>query len=230
MEVLFHRDLRYLEILLLNAERAWAHAMQLKDESELEPRRVHHSMRKLMHACEISGVLLRICSAEGGKCKVDARTSIEAKAYHEYMLGVLAQNKRNWSDALKSFKSALALYERIKELVTEEKREAYDAQISEVKPLINFCAYNLGESLDENPTTVTELELDFEDKLKMMSKSNVVNEGDVKATSFAWLGQTVQVKLPFWSTFLTSIGNYKQEISKALNDEAKIGLLDSLLG
>ena len=114
--------------------------MQLKDESELEPRRIHHSVRKLAHACEVAKQLEKICNIEGGsRCRVDGRTSLEAKAYYHYMEGLYCQTKREWSKASSNFKNSVALYEKIKLILPEDKREPYDAQLSEVyKIVFNF--------------------------------------------------------------------------------------------
>ena len=201
--------------------------MQLKDESELEPRRVHHSIRKLAHACEVAKGLEKICDIEGGsRCKVDARSSLEAKAYYHYMEGLYCQTRREWSKALNNFKSAVALYEKIKLILEEEKQEPYEAQISEIKPLINFCSYNMGDSSEaDNTSAVSEL-IDNFDRLKLLK----TNAGAEEQFSFSWLGQTIHLKLSYWQNFMTTMENFKAEMNNAVNEESKISVLDNLLG
>ena len=67
--------IRYLHLPLMDAERAWATAMQLKSEANTEPRKRFHMLSRLRKALQHADLLVKLC--ESNKC--DARTKLEAQ-------------------------------------------------------------------------------------------------------------------------------------------------------
>jgi len=57
----FHHQLPYAH-MVLGAERAWAYAMQLKQESNTEPRKRFHLVNKLRRACFYALQLQELCN------------------------------------------------------------------------------------------------------------------------------------------------------------------------
>jgi len=55
-------DERFIHIPLISAERAWAYAMQLKQESNTEPRKRFHLISKLRRACFYALQLQELCN------------------------------------------------------------------------------------------------------------------------------------------------------------------------
>ena len=70
---------RYLYLPLVDAERAWASAMQLKSEANTEPRKRFHMVSRLKKAVVHAETLFSLC--ESDKC--DARTKLEAQVDHQ---------------------------------------------------------------------------------------------------------------------------------------------------
>ena len=68
-------DRRFLLLELVNAERAWSYAMQLKQEANTEPRKRFHLTSRLRKAVKHALQLERLCESE----RVDARTKLEAQ-------------------------------------------------------------------------------------------------------------------------------------------------------
>lgn len=66
---------RYLHIPLMDAERAWSHAMELKLLANTELRKKFHYIRRLRKAASHATQLEELCS--GDVC--DARTKLEAQ-------------------------------------------------------------------------------------------------------------------------------------------------------
>lgn len=56
-----HADVRFLHIPLIMAERAWAYAMQLRQESNTEPRKRFHLVGKMRKACSYALQLQELC-------------------------------------------------------------------------------------------------------------------------------------------------------------------------
>jgi len=61
---------------LIDAERAWAYAMQLKSEANTELRKRFHMMSRLRKAVQHASTLDRLCNDSG---LFDARTKLEVE-------------------------------------------------------------------------------------------------------------------------------------------------------
>lgn len=58
--------LRFLELVLLFSERAWAESMSLKEiEQSVNPRAKHHAARRLAKSSKWAKHLLLLCNAKG---------------------------------------------------------------------------------------------------------------------------------------------------------------------
>ena len=66
---------RYLHIPLMDAERAWSHAMELKLLANTELRKKFHYIRRLRKAASHASQLEELCHAEA----CDARTKLESQ-------------------------------------------------------------------------------------------------------------------------------------------------------
>lgn len=94
---------RFLYIPLINAERAWAYGMQLKQEANTEIRKRFHLLRRLRRAVAHSSKLLQLCE-QCGRC--DTRTKLEAQAYAAWMLGNVQFEQQRWKEAFDNFGNA----------------------------------------------------------------------------------------------------------------------------
>lgn len=54
--------MRYLEICVVLAERAWSYAMQLRQEANTEPRKRFHLIRRLRKSVGLSIILESLCN------------------------------------------------------------------------------------------------------------------------------------------------------------------------
>jgi len=133
-------DAKFLQIPLMSAERAWALAMQLKQEANSEPRKRFHLMERLRKAVKHAAELAVFGDALG-----DARTKLETQAYHAWMNGTLSFELEHWENALQSFDRAKTIYNRLGEAFSEETKTVYVQKVDEIEPSIRYCAYNIGE-------------------------------------------------------------------------------------
>jgi signal recognition particle subunit SRP68 len=131
---------RILYIPLMNAERAWSYAMQLKHEiTESDSSRLKFSMMsRLQKAAAHSKQLSDLCAARG-----DDRTILEAQAYAAAMAGYLLLEKEDWKDALENFVAASSIYEELGKLGSVEQQDLFETQVTDLKPNIRYCKYNL---------------------------------------------------------------------------------------
>ena len=68
---------RYLLLVLMEAERSWSYAMQLKQEANTEPRKRFHLMSRLRKAAKHGQKLEKLCESPS----IDAKTKLEAQVH-----------------------------------------------------------------------------------------------------------------------------------------------------
>lgn len=147
--------LRYLYIPLIEAERCWAYAMSLKQESNTEHRKKFHLIRKLRKSVVYAKELLDLCHEEPTKC--DARTKLESQAYYCYLSGIYFFETEKWRKASNFLQKAQAIYVKLFEAIRDDDSASlYQDRLDELKPTLRFCAFNLGDQEGK----------DFLDKLK----------------------------------------------------------------
>ena len=131
---------RHLQIVLLDCERAWALAQELKDDMPAEghSRIASHIVRRLKKASKCGGQLASICEKN-----CDARTSLEAQAYASYLEGLYRQEVEEWKDALSCMESANTIYTKLMSVASESEKVAYSSRLDEIAPSIRYCQYNI---------------------------------------------------------------------------------------
>ncbi|KAG8321417.1 signal recognition particle subunit srp68 [Homalodisca vitripennis] len=96
------KDERYLLIPLMLAERAWSHAMQLRQEANTEPRKRFRLVHRLRKATVYALQLQKLCETD----KCDARTKLEAQAYVAWIHGSLHFELQLWKPAMENLNKA----------------------------------------------------------------------------------------------------------------------------
>lgn len=138
-------EAKSLTLFLINAERAWSYAMQLKNDITNNPddssRKTFHMLRRLRKAAVHAKKLKELCAQHG-----DARTQLEAEAYSSYMSGVYALEKNNIPDAAQSFSCAKAVYEELSKVGGEDNKEMCVARIADIEPSLRYCKYAIKRS------------------------------------------------------------------------------------
>uniref|UniRef100_A0A8C6TP42 Signal recognition particle subunit SRP68 n=1 Tax=Neogobius melanostomus TaxID=47308 RepID=A0A8C6TP42_9GOBI len=112
-------DSRYLLIVLMEAERAWSYAMQLKQEANTEPRKRFHLLARLRKAAKHSERLEKLCESQ----RVDAKTKLEAQAYTAYLTGMVEFELQEWKRAMEAFNKCNSMTEWTKQAATMSEVE-----------------------------------------------------------------------------------------------------------
>lgn len=134
---------RYLLIPLMSAERSWAHANQLKQEANTEPRKKFHLVRRYKKAVKYALSLQAICISSP---KCDARTKLEASAYAAYLSGLFFFETEEWHKAMDHLKKAQTIYEKLFQAISDEDvANHYRQRCDEIKPTLRYCQFNIGE-------------------------------------------------------------------------------------
>uniref|UniRef100_A0A1B6CIN9 Signal recognition particle subunit SRP68 n=1 Tax=Clastoptera arizonana TaxID=38151 RepID=A0A1B6CIN9_9HEMI len=135
------KDEKYLYIPLMLAERAWGHAMQLRQEANTEPRKRFHLIQRLRKSTSYALQLQKLCESE----KCDARTKLEAQAYVAWIHGSLHFELQMWKPAMENLKKAQMVYEKLASALNEEEQVVYRQKSEDLAPSLRYCAYNIGD-------------------------------------------------------------------------------------
>lgn len=140
-------DVRFLEVLVVQAERAWSYAVQLKADnaaaSTVNPRWRHHSIQRFSKAVQISRKLESVSKVHG-----DQRTQLEAEAYHLFMAGAWLLEKERWEEASNKLLHCRRVVEHLGLASDQAESQLYKAKVQEMAPMIRECRYNLGKGYD----------------------------------------------------------------------------------
>ncbi|CAM9304369.1 unnamed protein product [Scytosiphon promiscuus] len=129
----------HLEIPLMTAERAWAYAMQRKQETAGAPYRVRrHVVTRLAKAAKWAGDLEALCLKTA-----DERTCLEATAYCAWMSGNLLLEKEAWRDALDRYSTAHRICQELGKVGRIEDQDLFSRRVEEIEPILRYCRYNL---------------------------------------------------------------------------------------
>ncbi|XP_073997012.1 signal recognition particle 68 [Rhodnius prolixus] len=216
------KDERYLYIPLMLSERAWGYAMQLRQESNTEPRKRFHLVSKLRKAVHYAEQLESLCQSE----LCDARSKLESQAYAAWIRGSFFFEVKAWKEAMDNLQQAQVVYEKLCSAVNESDQAVYKNKCEELVPSLRYCAYSIGDN-----TAISDLKslhgtaqgelLDTLDRLMAEARQK---EGGGGVSEVSWQGRTVGVKHPIVSTFLST----EQELDAALEGQTSEANIDKL--
>lgn len=125
-------------LVLLQAERAWAYAEDLKEmNSEGDVRKHHHRVARLNRAAKWSRDLHELTVA-----RCDENTQLQAEGYHYEKVGLVELAKLNYEPALEAYTKAkdvwtkLASVSSLKELILQ--------RVGDLEQNRRLCGYKLG--------------------------------------------------------------------------------------
>ncbi|KAH8380073.1 hypothetical protein KR009_008748 [Drosophila setifemur] len=219
-------DERFIHIPLISAERAWAYAMQLKQESNTEPRKRFHLINKLRRACFYALQLQELCNTDA----FDARTKLECEAYVAWMHGTLHFELQLWKTAGEHLKRAQVVYENLAKALPDDEQELYRAKVNEFTPNLRYCAYNIsggasGGNIDEILELRAQGMLENLDVLVSQTKT----ESSEGLQTIEWRGRKVTVRPEKVRLFLLSAQELDKSLAKATKLDAKIELIERIL-
>jgi signal recognition particle subunit SRP68 len=141
------QDARYIEILLIQAERAWGYGVQLKADNataaQANTRWRHHSIARLAKAVKWAKFLESVC-----KIHTDQRTQLEAEAYSAFIEGAWLVEREDWSDALAKLTRCRKVCEHLGLASEQADAAVFRALSQELAPAVRECRYNLGMAYD----------------------------------------------------------------------------------
>lgn len=229
-------DERFLYLPLMLAERAWSYAMQLRQESNTEPRKRFHLINKLRRACVYSLQLQELCLASQ---RLDDKTKLEVEAYVACMHGNLHFELGLWQTAAENFKKSLIIYENLIKVMQATSADAelcelYKAKVEELKPNLRYCAYNLGSKSDDAAATIDEvLELRRTQGAGALIDLESFKTAQIQGANLEtieWRNYKIQIRLPEKvRMFLLSLQDLDKSIEQAKSLQNKIDIIETVL-
>ncbi|XP_023585188.1 signal recognition particle subunit SRP68 [Trichechus manatus latirostris] len=217
-------DNRYLLLILMDAERAWSYAMQLKQEANTEPRKRFHLLSRLRKAVKHAEELERLCESN----RVDAKTKLEAQAYTAYLAGMLRFEHQEWKAAIEAFNKCKTIYEKLASAFTEEQAVLYSQRVEEISPNIRYCAYNIGDQSAINELMQMRLRSGGTEGLLAEKLEALISQTRAKQAAtmseVLWRGRTVPVKIDKVRIFLLGLADNEEAITQ-VRRRAHSGLL-----
>lgn len=217
------KDEKFLYLPLIQAERAWGYAMQLKQESNTEPRKKFHLISRLRKAVSHTMHLEYICQSP----LCDARTKLEAQAYSAWMQGTLHFELQDWKVASEKLLLAQTIYEKLASALNEDEQILYKQRVEELNPNLRYCAYNIGDSTAQ------------QDLLNMRGQGGkseldtlIAQTREKQAASLlevTWRGRTVPVRLEKIRVFLLAYQSLGATLKKATDSEDQLSAYETLL-
>uniref|UniRef100_A0A673JIL1 Signal recognition particle subunit SRP68 n=1 Tax=Sinocyclocheilus rhinocerous TaxID=307959 RepID=A0A673JIL1_9TELE len=222
-------DNRHLLLVLMEAERAWSYAMQLKQEANTEPRKRFHLLARLRKAAKHGEQLEKLCESP----RVDAKTKLEAQAYTAYLNGMVQFELQEWKSAMEAFNKCKTIYEKLASAFTEEQAVLYHQRVEEISPNIRYCAYNIGDQNAINDLMQMRLSAGggggmMAEKLEALITQTRAKQAAVMS-EVEWRGRTVPVRIDKARIFLLGLADNEAAIIQADNEETKERLYESLL-
>ncbi|CAF1132775.1 unnamed protein product [Adineta steineri] len=226
------KDSRYLLLPLICSERAWAFAMQLKTESNSEPRKKFHLLNRLRKAVKHAAQLEALCNQQK---TCDARTKLEVQAYTAVMNGHLKFEMQQWSNALEFYVRAQTIYDKLKTGVrSEDDKQMIDQRIDEITTNVRFCQYKSGDknAAKELRNLRTKAALDDPEMTRILDA--FLSEAHEQQTStiseVTWRQHKIQIANEKVRLFFLNLQEFEAEIKKSgVSFDTKMSLYESFL-
>ncbi|KAJ4454057.1 putative signal recognition particle 68 kDa protein [Paratrimastix pyriformis] len=163
-------DPRYLHIPLMEAERAWATALDLKKAAQSsggDLRVYAHAKKRLRKAARFALQLVDLTK----KC-ADQRSIVEAEAYALWMRGQYLLEEEKWAEALLTLVEARIIYEELSRVATTTQRELATHQVEELEAPLRVCHYKIVMAQGGAPPSADQA-LTLEALLAMLTQERV---------------------------------------------------------
>lgn len=187
-------DEKLLELPLLQAERYWAYAMQLKEESMQDPRKKFSLRNKLRKAATHSVAFEQLVES-CGRC--DARTQLEVQGYSAWLQGTvlfeLAEWTQQWDAPVAFFNKAIAIYSKLSEAVGDEEAGVIGALLGELEVQLRYCRHHLGDAAATTSLLQMTGDTALGDKLNVLVSQAREKQAST-LSEVSWKGRTMAVK------------------------------------
>ncbi|KAK4193797.1 signal recognition particle subunit SRP68 [Podospora australis] len=238
----------HIQLQLLTAERAWAHAMSMKaahsaDTKGMTSHARSHIVSRLDKGARAAEALAETLSQEAsGASSTDI---LEARAYASLLRGAALFEKQSWEPCVKNYSVARIIYSALstsakgdifKELLSETidpsiRYAAYQAQIPRTQPIATIA---LNAFQDASPELVERIEKQNPEVLKH-GDTDAKQGTDGAPTTLTWRGRQVKIEDAAIAIAWAATGAARNQLSEKLTSAGALpprqmaGLYDEIL-
>lgn len=197
---------RHLQIILYDAERAWAHSQLIKSTLSLPTttsKARHHQIKRLARSHLHANQLLTLAQSLYAADRLDAISLAQITVYQLVTKGTLAFEREQYELGFETLSVAHTLLGTLATGTTTPHLEALiNEMIDDIEPLIRFCAYKLSLDVSQGVENIVreivtrqdgKLVAEFQDLFKAVggqeSEAARKNVGDIE-----WRGAEIKVR------------------------------------
>ncbi|KAF5874657.1 putative signal recognition protein [Botrytis fragariae] len=221
----------YIHLLLLTSERAWAHAMSMKEMHTVDTKGItgstrSHIVSRLHKATIYANDLFRLLSDKSTTNANDVDI-LEARAYAAALAGAMEFEKQSWEACVKRYAEARIIYTALSKVTKADIFK--DLLTDPVDPSIRYGAYKMGlprtlaisaiarknfPSEDQELTSqVEKLDPDcLKDEGTISEVESLESDGSIK--TIVWRSRTVVLED---AAIATALGSVKEATTKLSN-------------
>jgi len=176
-----HRDIipheNFLLIILLQAERAWAHGMEKKYQHQISKR--HLYLKKFHRSWKLADELCNL-----SKLNSSTETILECQAYRAHLKGNWYLEKNDWLHAALEYHETIQICKTLASTVNDSySQEVFKTRVEQViEPVLKFCRYELMEAGMTEEHIDSVLENNFTENEKI--DDSISGEATKKSVSF----------------------------------------------
>lgn len=234
---------RFVHLLLLSSERAWATAMHMKSQHATDSgtngitgsTRRHIGSR--LHKASIYAAELvdRLKESVSGASAQDIQ---EARAYHVSMRGSIEFEKQNWEKCLGEYSEARLIYTALAKSGQSKKDDIFrDLTLTTIEPSIRYAAYQLKlprtTSIDKIVARYVPRNSEFLNEI-LKSRPDILDQGtegkkngpseisrDIPST-ITWRSRTVNLEDAATAQALAAVSEAETKLSSFLSSNPNL--------
>eukprot|EP01130_Rhizamoeba_saxonica_P011921 TRINITY_DN4979_c0_g1_i1.p1 TRINITY_DN4979_c0_g1~~TRINITY_DN4979_c0_g1_i1.p1 ORF type:complete len:541 (+),score=150.13 TRINITY_DN4979_c0_g1_i1:52-1674(+) len=181
-------DIRYVELYLMYAERAWARFEIYRNDID-NPRSRSHAMSRLKKAFQFATQMI-----EYAELIADPRTLLESKSYSTWISGILYMEHEDWVQALHNFTNSRYIYQELSKIGNIDQNATCLERVEDLTPMIKFCNYKIKNEglakLDDTDSKAGINEIIIND---VIPEEEGKGQNDVRDVS--WAGRRLPIRI-----------------------------------
>ncbi|UZJ54336.1 hypothetical protein CBS101457_003656 [Exobasidium rhododendri] len=232
------KDDRPAQLLLFEAERAWAYSQELKQESfqkEQDGAIRRHGLSRSRRSVQWSTSLLSLLLALGPK-RVDVMTRAEVTAYHALLRGYESFDKKSYTTCVEQLSVTRKLLYAIAEASNDSRIEALsNSYVDSTEAMLRFCAYNLDigeQDMDvlakdmATPQVCEKIVPGFERMTRELHEHNEKKRGSQEAkklVSVQWHAKAIAIRNPELVDVILKVESVEEKLRHSLKVKEESG-------
>lgn len=221
---------RHLAIPLLNAERAWSYAMQLKNDLAKadDSRKQHHLLKRFKRATKWARQLQDLSTQVA-----DTRTQLEAQAYAAWIAGAEAMERSDWQTALTEHLGSKMLYEALAKVSDFETEERCREMAAQMTATLRICKYQVKRAdkaaFDKVVAANSKLNPETAEKFASLASEAKLRTSSSATFTVTFQGRRIPVANAKMRAALVSAASKEGKLPEITDADARVAMLTDIV-